>query len=104
MKQMICKTSNVPPEGHARVFPFFGRKVQVWPMADRIRAAANLCLPLGEPMESKDGAFACHWNGAWSDMIDGRGLNDLAPANARLSFLPTRIEGGDLVDVRGEIS
>ena len=43
MKQMICKTSDVLPEGHVRVFPFLGRNVQVWRMADRVRAAHELC-------------------------------------------------------------
>ena len=34
MKQMICKTSDVLPEGHVRVFPFLGRNVQVCPSSN----------------------------------------------------------------------
>ena len=75
-----------------------------WNEADRVRAAANVSLHLGGTLESKDGAFVCHWNGALSEMIDGRRLSDLAPANTGLMFLPTRIEGDDLVDVWGETS
>lgn len=44
MKQLICNLADVPAEGEARVFPFFGREVQVWRTGDHVRAAANTCL------------------------------------------------------------
>ena len=103
MKQMIWMTSEVPPEGSARVFAFFGRKVPVWRIGDRTRAAANLYLHSGRPLDCKDGAFVCHWNGPWLDMINGCRLNDLA-ANDGLMFLPASSGGYDLVDVWGEAS
>tara|TARA_R110000868_G_scaffold56546_2_gene174925 strand:+ start:5174 stop:5485 length:312 start_codon:yes stop_codon:yes gene_type:complete len=102
MKQLICKTGDVPPEGEAQVFPFFGREVQVWRIGDSIRAAANVCLHLGGPLECKDGTFVCPWHGAQFDMTDGRRLDGPGPANARLMILPTRIDGDDLVYVWGE--
>jgi|TARA_Y100000815_G_scaffold239715_1_gene234802 nitrite reductase/ring-hydroxylating ferredoxin subunit len=102
MKHPICKTGDVPPEGEARVFPFFGREVQVWRVGARIRAAANVCLHLGGPLECKDGAFVCPWHGARFDMTNGQKLDGPAPASARLMFLPTRIEGEELLYVWGE--
>lgn len=104
MKQIICKTSDVPPEGESRIFPFFGREVQVWRTGDQIRAAANACLHLGGPLECSDGAFVCTWHGARFDMTDGRRLDGPASANARLMILPTRIESDDLTYVWGEPS
>lgn len=102
MKQLICKTTDVPPEGQAAVVPFFGREVQVWRTGDRIRAAANVCLHMGGPLECKDGAFVCQWHGARFDMTDGRHIDGPAPANSRLMILPTTIDGDDLVYVWGE--
>lgn len=102
MKQIICKHTDVPVEGNARLFPFFGREVQVWRTGDRIRAAANVCLHLGGPLECRDATFVCPWHGARFDMTDGRRLDGPAPANAQLMFLPTQIDGDDLVYVWGD--
>lgn len=101
MKQIICKIGEVRPESEVRVFPFFGREVQVWRAGNRIRAAANDCLHLGGPLDCKDGVFVCPWHGT---LTDGRRLDGPAPANSRLMILPTRIEGNDLVYVWGETS
>ncbi|MCK5747278.1 MAG: Rieske 2Fe-2S domain-containing protein, partial [Oricola sp.] len=50
----------------------------------------------------KDGAFVCPWHGARFDMTNGQKLDGPAPASARLMFLPTRIEGEELLYVWGE--
>ena len=102
MKQLICDLADVPAEGEARVFPFFGREVQVWRTGDRFFAAANTCLHLGGPLECKDGAFVCPWHGAGFDMADGRRIDGPAPSNARLMILPTRVEGTELFYVWGD--
>jgi len=104
MKQAICKISDAPPEGEARVFPFSCHEVQAWRIGDHLGSAVSVCLHLGGPLECRDGAFVCPWHGARFDMIDGRSLNGPAPANARLMILPTRIEGDDLVYLGGDPS
>ena len=104
MKQVICNLADIPPEGQARVVPFFGREVQVWRSGKRIRAAANTCLHLGGPLECNDGTFTCPWHGAQFDMSDGRKIDGPGPVNARLMILPTRIENDELVYIWGEPS
>jgi nitrite reductase/ring-hydroxylating ferredoxin subunit len=104
MKHMICEIGDLPPEGDARVFPFFGREVQVWRSGDHVRAAANVCLHLGGPLECKEGAFVCPWHGARFNMADGRRIDGPVAANARLMMLPTKVEDGTLVYVWGEPS
>lgn len=104
MKQVICNLTDVAAEGEARVFPFFGREVQVWRTGDLILAAANTCLHLSGPLECKDGTFVCPWHGVRFDMSDGRRIDGPAPANARLMILPTRVDGKELVYVWGESS
>jgi len=101
MKQEICKINDVPPVG-SQVFPFFGREVQVWRIGDKIRAAANVCLHLGGPLECKEGAFVCPWHGARFDMQNGRQIDGPGRADAKLMFLPTRVEDGALVYVWDE--
>ena len=102
MKQPICKTSDVPPELEARVFPFFGREVQVWCIGDRIRAATNASLHMGKPLQCTNGAFVCPWHGDRFDMTDGRRRHRPAPASAQLIILTAMIECDDLVYVWGE--
>ncbi len=92
MKQIICKTSEAPPQGEP----------QVWRKGDLTHAAANACLHPGKPLECKDGTFVGPWHGARFDMTDGCHLDGPAPTNARLMILPTRIEGDDLVYIWGE--
>lgn len=104
MKPMICNVTDVPAKGEARVFPFFGREVQVWRTKDQIRAAANICLHLSGPLECKDGVFVCPWHGARFDMADGRRIDGPAHTNTRLMILPTRIEENALIYVWGEPS
>ncbi len=104
MKHMICEIGDVPPEGEARVFPFFGREVQVWRRGDHVRAATIVCLHLGGPLECKDGASVCLRQGAQFDMADGRRIDGPVAANARLMILPTRVEDGTFVYVWGEPS
>jgi nitrite reductase/ring-hydroxylating ferredoxin subunit len=102
MKHPICKVADVPAEGEARVFPFFGREVQVWRHGDRIRAAANVCPHLGGPLECRDGAFVCPWHGARFSLSDASRIEGPLPVGARLMVLPTRIEGDTLLYVWGE--
>ena len=104
MKHVICNRAEVPAQREARLFPFFGREVQVWQRGDRTRAASNTCLHLDGPPECKDGTFVCPWHGARFDMADGRHMDGPAPANAHLMFLPARIEREELVYVWEEPS
>lgn len=101
MKQEICKIDDVPPAG-SQVFPFFGREVQVWRAGEKIRAAANICLHLGGPLECREGALVCPWHGARFDMKNGQRIDGPGPSDARLMFLPTRVEGDALVYVWDE--
>ena len=50
MKLELCKITDAPPEG-TRIVPFFGRDVHVYRAGERIRAAANVCLHFGGPLE-----------------------------------------------------
>ncbi len=104
MNQIICCVTHVPAEGAARVFDVFGREVQVWRSKDHICATANVCLRLGGPLECKDSAFVCPWHGARFDTAEGRHIEGLAPSDARLLILPTRIKRHALVHVWGEPS
>ncbi len=91
MKQVICNLTDVPAKRKARVFPFFGREVQVWRAGERIRAAAKTCLHPGGPLDCKDGAFVCPWHG--SPLL-----------RSGIMFLLTWIEGKELVNVWEEPS
>jgi nitrite reductase/ring-hydroxylating ferredoxin subunit len=91
MKHELCKTTDVPAAG-SRVVPFFGREVHVYRAGDRIRAAANVCLHFGGPLECRDGRLICPWHNAAFDMTTGDRLEGPAPSGSRLMFLSTRVE------------
>lgn len=101
MKHPLRLDSDVPAEG-TRLVPFCGREAHVWRAQGRIRAAANVNLHLGGPLDCKDGALTCPWHGARSSLEDGRRIDDPAPADASLMFLPIRIEDGEVRYVWGE--
>lgn len=100
MKHPLCPVSAIPPVG-SKLVPFFGREVHVYLEAGRPRAAANICLHLGGPLEFKDGRFVCPWHGAEFG-TDGACRKGPAAAGARLMFLPTTVEDGVLHYVWGE--
>lgn len=93
MKHEICRVEDVP-EGGSLIAPFFGREVHVYRTGDRIRAAANVCLHFGGPLECKDGKFVCPWHGAAFDMESGERVDGPAPKGSKLMFLSTRVEDG----------
>ena len=95
MKHTLCLEADVPAEG-THLVPFFGREVHVWRTGGRIRAAANVCLHLGGPLECKDGALTCPWHGARFSLEDGRRIDGPASADARVMFLPIRVEDGEV--------
>jgi nitrite reductase/ring-hydroxylating ferredoxin subunit len=101
MKHTLCREADVPAEG-TRLVPFFGREVHVWRTGTRIRAAANTCLHLGGPLECQGGALTCPWHGARFSLEDGRRIDGPASPEARLMFLPIRVEEGKVRYVWGE--
>lgn len=101
MRYEICKIADIPQTG-SLIAPFFGREIHVWRSGARIRAAANVCLHFGGPLDCKDGSFVCRWHGAKFDMDDGERLEGPAPEGSRLMFLSTRVEDGALNYVWGE--
>ena len=100
MKHEICKVDDVPEKG-SLIAPFFGREVHVWRSGERIRAAANVCLHFGGPLDC-DGKLVCQWHGASFDMASGDRLEGPAPKGSRLMFLSTRVEDGALNYIWGE--
>lgn len=103
LKHTLCLETQVPTQGTILV-PFFGREVHVWRTNGRIRAAANTCLHLGGPLECKDGTLTCPWHGARFALEDGRRVGGPAPQDARLMFLPIRVEDGEVRYVWGELA
>jgi nitrite reductase/ring-hydroxylating ferredoxin subunit len=101
MKQELCKLQDVPATGSV-VVPFFGREVHVFRSGGRVRAAANVCLHFGGPLECKGGRLVCSWHNASFDMESGTRIDGPAPAGSRLLFLSTREEGGALFYVWAE--
>lgn len=101
MKHELCKLADIPETGSI-IVPFFGREVHVYRAAGRARAAANVCLHFGGPLECRDGKLVCPWHGAAFDMDSGARLEGPAPANSRLMFLSTREMDGGLYYVWGE--
>jgi nitrite reductase/ring-hydroxylating ferredoxin subunit len=101
MKHELCKIADVPDSG-SRIVPFFGREVHVYRTGERLRAAANVCLHFGGPLECKDGKLVCAWHNAAFDMATGGRLEGPALAGSRLMFLSTRVEGEALFYVWGE--
>jgi nitrite reductase/ring-hydroxylating ferredoxin subunit len=101
MKHELCKLDEIPAQG-TRIVPFFGREVHVYRVGGRPRAAANICLHFGGPLECKDGKMVCPWHGASYDLGTGEREGGPAPKGARLMFLSTRVEGDCLYYVWGE--
>ena len=101
MKHELCKTADIPDDG-SLVVPFFGRELHVYRAAGGIRAAANVCLHFGGPLECREGKFVCPWHSASYDMQTGARIDGPAPAGSRLMFLPTREAGDALFYVWGE--
>jgi nitrite reductase/ring-hydroxylating ferredoxin subunit len=66
------------------------------------RAAANVCLHMGGPLECWDGAFVCVWHGARFDREGGARIDGPTPKGSRLMFLPTRVEGDGFFYVWGD--
>jgi nitrite reductase/ring-hydroxylating ferredoxin subunit len=102
MKQELCQVAVIPTNGASIVVPFFGREVHVYRSGDRIRAAANVCLHFGGPLECKSGRLVCPWHKAVFDMDSGVRIDGPAPAGSRLLFLSTMVEGASLYYVWGE--
>lgn len=101
MKYEICKVADVPESG-SLIAPFFGREVHVFRVGEKIRAAANVCLHFGGPLECKAGKLVCAWHGASFDMATGDRIDGPAAKNSRLMFLSTRVDDGALNYVWGE--
>ena len=101
MRHEICKLADVPETG-TLIAPFFGREVHVYRTGGRIRAAANVCLHFGGPLECREGKLVCPWHGAAFDMDNGDRVEGPAPKNARLMFLSTRVENDAVTYVWGE--
>jgi nitrite reductase/ring-hydroxylating ferredoxin subunit len=101
VRHEICKLADVPETG-TLVAPFFGREVHVYRTGDRIRAAANVCLHFGGPLECRDGKLVCPWHGAAFDMDNGSRIEGPAPGDSRLMFLSTRVENDAVTYVWGE--
>lgn len=101
MKVELCKLADIPETGTILV-PFFGRELHVWQDAGRPRAAANVCLHFGGPLECREGRLVCPWHGAAYDMSSGQRVEGPGRADARLLFLSTAVEGDALIYVWGE--
>jgi len=101
MQHELCKIADVPATG-SRVVPFFGREVHVYRSGGQLRAAANVCLHFGGPLDCKDGKFVCPWHNASYDMATGNRIDGPAPSGAKLMFLSTRVIGDGLFYVWGE--
>ena len=74
MKYELCKVADVPDSG-SKIVPFFGREAHVYRHGGMLRAAANVCLHFGGPLECQ---------------------------GDRLMFLSTKTEGDALFYVWGE--
>jgi nitrite reductase/ring-hydroxylating ferredoxin subunit len=101
MIHTLCKVSDVPSSG-TKLVEFFGRTVHVYKVKDKPVAVANVCLHFGGPLQCTDGKFVCDWHHAEFALEDGHRLAAPAPANARLMFLSTRVDGDDFNYVWGE--
>ena len=58
VKQPLCKLEDIPEAG-TRIVPFFGRDVHVYRAGPDIRAAVNVCLHFGGPLEFKGQRLVC---------------------------------------------
>lgn len=97
----LCKLDEIPDEG-TKLVDFFGRTVHVYKVNDKPVAVANVCMHFGGPLDCKDGKFVCAWHNAEFAMEDGGRLAAPAPANAKLMFLSTRLDGEDFNYIWGE--
>jgi nitrite reductase/ring-hydroxylating ferredoxin subunit len=95
MKVALCRLEEIPTEG-SKVIDFFGRQAIVYQVDGRPRAVMNTCMHLGGPLEQKGDCFVCPWHGASYERADGRKQEGPGRPDARLMFLPTRIEDGIL--------
>lgn len=91
MKHEICRIRDIPSHGTMTV-PFFGREIHVYRNNQEIRAVANVCLHLGGPLECKNDQLVCPWHNASFDMQTGERTTGPGPEDARLMFLPTKVE------------
>jgi nitrite reductase/ring-hydroxylating ferredoxin subunit len=98
MSYEICAVSDIPEIG-SRAVPFIGRDVHVYFRPGR--PAANTCLHFGGTLACQDRRMVCEWHGAVFDMDSRERLEGAAPANAKLMFLSTIVEGGKLIYVWG---
>lgn len=101
MKHRLIEIAAIPGTGSV-IVPFFGREVHLYRAGGGFKAAANVCLHFGGPLECKGKEFVCPWHGARYDMESGARLGGPAPKDARLMFLSTRVEDGGLYYVWGE--
>ena len=101
MKLKLCNLSDVPVEGSILV-PFFGREVHVYRVGNSYRAAANVCLHFGGPLERRSGHFVCPWHGASYDMESGDRLSGPSPKASKLMFLATKKDDDALYYVWGD--
>lgn len=101
MKVPLIAVEAIPEEGTATV-DFFGREVLVYRLEGVPKAVMNVCMHLGGPLQREGDCLSCAWHGASFSAADGRRVKGPARAEARLMFLPTRIEDGQLLYVYGE--
>jgi nitrite reductase/ring-hydroxylating ferredoxin subunit len=101
MRQPLCKLTEIPETG-TKLVPFFGREVHVYRVGREIRAAVNVCLHFGGPLECKGQRLVCPWHQAAFDMDTGACLAGPAPGESRLMFLSTKVENDSLIYVWAE--
>ncbi len=101
MKTPLLRVDEIPEQG-TRTVDFFGREIHVYKAAGKPRALMNACMHIGGPLSPQGGRFVCAWHNAEFDMATGERVSGPAPSNARLMFLPTRVEEGVLMYVWGE--
>jgi len=101
MKVELCKLDEIPESG-SKVVPFFGREVHVYKVNGVPKAALNICLHFGGPLECQADKFVCQWHNAEFAREDGHRLKAPAPSGSKLMFLSTRVENGTLHYVWGE--
>ncbi|MFO7169274.1 MAG: Rieske 2Fe-2S domain-containing protein [Chloroflexota bacterium] len=95
MKVALCRVADIPPAGVKKI-DFFGREALVYLADGRPRAVANVCVHLGGPLEDTGDCLKCPWHGATYSKADGRKCDGPGRPDARLMFLPTRVEDGVL--------
>lgn len=101
MKVPLIRVDAIPAQGTTSI-DFFGREVLVYQVNGMPKAVMNVCMHLGGPLQRENDCFTCAWHGAQFTDSDGRRVKGPARAEARLMFLPTQIEDGQLYYVYGE--